>query len=218
MGKIIIVLLCLFPLNIYAGYSAIVIAYGTGNIPVSSSIDIDAEYVAMSVTLSSDAKHPSKRAKLISKLQSIISDLASSNPNIEFKQGAVSLSPQEKSSFSISKSYSRNSGSSFYILSKLENRKDVYDATQNIYSFISRVQKPDDTSLRLGNTTLAISSPEKYRKQLLEKVKAEIDETKNIMGSVYKVSISGLENPVIVKQKDDKQVTLFIDYRLEFKE
>ncbi len=213
------VLTCLLlSVNSYAGFSAIVIAYGTGDVPVNSSIDIDAEYVAMSVTLSSDAKYPSERAKLISKLQSAISSSASSDPDIDFQQGVISLSPREKSSFSFSKSYGRSSGSSFYILAKLDNGKDVYAATQDIYSFIARIKKPEDTSLSLGNTTLAISSPNQYRKQLLEKVKEEIDITKNILGAGYRASISGLENPVIIRQKDDKQVTLFVDYRIEFSE
>jgi hypothetical protein len=204
--------------NVHAGFSAIVIAYGTGDVPVNSSIDIDAEYVAMSVSLSSDAKYPSERAKLISKFQSEISNSASSDPDIDFQQGVISLSPREKSSFSFSKSYGRSAGSTFYILAKLDNSKDVYTATQDIYSFIASIKEPEDTSLSLGNTTLAISSPNQYRKQLLEKVKEEIDITKNILGSGHKVSISGLENPVIVRQKDDKQVTLFIDYRIEFTE
>ncbi|MEJ2407207.1 MAG: hypothetical protein P8171_23570 [Candidatus Thiodiazotropha sp.] len=218
MRKTIVFLLCVFPLNTFAGISTIVIAYGAGDVPVSCSMDINAEYVAMSVSLSSDAKYPSERAKLISKLQSVISSSASSDPNIEFQQGIISLSPQEKSSFSISSSYSRNSGSSFYLLSKLSNEKGVYAATQDIYSFIERIQKPADTSLSLGNTSLAVRTPEQYRNQLLEKVKDEIILTKKILGSGYKVSISGLENPVVVRQKDDKQVTVFIDYRIELSE
>lgn len=218
MRKTVIVLLHLLPFNAYAGLFAVVVAYRAGDVPVSSSIDINAEYVAMSVSLSSDAKYPSERAKLISKLQSVISRSASGDPNIEFQQGVVSLSPQEKSSFSISGSYSQGSGSSFYILSKLGKEKDVYAATQDIYRFISRIQKPDDTSLSLGNTALAIRSPEQYRNQLLEKVREEIMATKKILGSGYKVSISGLENPVIVRQKNDRQVTVFFDYRIELSE
>ena len=218
MFKVITLLLLLSSVNAYAGFSAIVVAYGTGDVPVNSSIDVDAEYVAMSVSLSSDAKYPSERAKLINKLQSLISSAASQASNIDFQQGVISLSPREKSSFSISKSYGRSSGSKLYLLSKLGNGKDVYAATQEIYSFVSRIKRPDDTSLSLGNTSLAISSPQSYRGQLLEKVKAEISSTKEVIGAGYKVTISGLENPVVVRQKNDKQVTVFIDYRVQFNE
>jgi len=218
MKNLLTVVVLLISINAHAGFSAIVIAYGTGNTPVNSSIDVDAEYVAMPVTLSSDAKYPSERAKLISTLQSAISSAVATNANIEFQQGAISLSPSEKSSFSISKSYGRSSGSSFYILAKLDNSKGVYEATQEIYSFIARIKKPEDTSLGLGNTTLAVSSPNKYRNQLLTLIKEEITNTKTTLGEGYKVSILGLENPVIVRQKNDKQVTLFIDYRVELRE
>ncbi|MCL1037786.1 hypothetical protein L2750_11555 [Shewanella submarina] len=218
MFKIATLVLSLFAFNAYASFSAIVIAYGTGDVPVNSSIDIEAEYVAMSVTLSSDAKYPAERAKLIKSLQSSIKSAALKSEGIDFQQGVISLSPQEKSSFSISKSYGGSAGSSFYILSKLGKGKDVYSATQDIYAFIGRIKRPEDTSLRLGNTSLAISSPSEYRAPLLEKIKSEISTTKEALGSGYKVSISGLENPVIVRQKNDKQVTLFIDYRVQLSE
>jgi len=218
MFKVITFVFSLLSVNAYAGFSAIVIAYGTGDVPVNSSLDIDAEYVAMSVSLSSDAKYPSERAKLISQLQSSVSAAASKTSNIDFQQGVISLSPREKSSFSISKSYGRSSGSSFYILSKLSSEKGIYAATQDIYKFISGIQKPEDTSLSLGNTSLAISSPHAYRSKLLRKVKSEINTTKEALGSTYKATVSGLENPVIVRQKNDKQVTLFIDYRIQFSE
>ncbi len=218
MKNLVTVTLLILSISSHAEFLAIVIARGAGNTPVNSSVDVDAEYVAMSVTLSSDAKYPSERAKLISKLQSSISDVAATNANIKFQQGVISLSPSQKSSFSISKSYSRSSGSNFYLLAKLDSGKSVYTATQEIYSFIDRIKKPEDTSLRLGNTSLAISSPNKYRYQLLALVKEEVANTKAALGEGYQVSISGLENPVIVRQKNDKQVNLFIDYRVELSE
>lgn len=159
MSKFIGFALLLLSFNSYAGFSAVVIAYGSGDVPVNSSIDVEAEYVAMSVSLSSDAKYASERAKLIERLQDSIRSAASKSENIEYRQGVISLSPKEKSSFSISNSYGRNTGSKFYLLSKLGNGKDIYLATQDIYKFIYRIKRPEDTSLNLGNTSLAISEP-----------------------------------------------------------
>lgn len=218
MSKFIGFALLLLSFNSYAGFSAVVIAYGSGDVPVNSSIDVEAEYVAMSVSLSSDAKYASERAKLIERLQDSIRSAASKSENTEYRQGVISLSPKEKSSFSISNSYGRNTGSKFYLLSKLGNDKDIYLATQDIYKFIHRIKRPEDTSLNLGNTSLAISEPSKYRNQLLEKIKSEIKAAKEVLGPSYKVSISGLENPVIVRQKNDSIVTLFIDYQVQFGE
>jgi len=218
MKKILFIVLLTLSVNSYAGLSAVIIAYGTGNVPVNSSIDIDAEYVAMSVTLSSDAKYASQRARLIKQLQTQISTASKTHPNISFKQGMISLSPRENSTFSISKSYNRHSGSKLYILSKLDNNTDMYNATQAIYNFINKIKKPEDTSISYGNISLAIDSPNKYRNQLLVKIKDEIDSTKNVLGSKQKVTVKGLQSPVIVRQKNDKQVTLFLDYKINFSE
>lgn len=218
MRVIFALVFSIFAINANAGFTAVVIAYGSGDVPVNSSIDVEAEYVAISVSISSDEKYPAERAKLINKLQSAIKSETSKTDDIDYQQGVVSLSPREKSSFSFSKSYGRSSGSSFYLLSKLSKGKDVFAATQDIYKLIESVKKPDDTSISLGNTTLAISSPDKYRTELLRKIKSEVESTKKEIGTSFKVTITGLENPVIVRQKNDKQVTLFIDYRLEFAE
>ncbi|WNC68174.1 hypothetical protein RI845_16810 [Thalassotalea nanhaiensis] len=215
MYKLLGVFLLVISVSANAGLLKVVIAYGTGDVPVNSSIDVDADFVALSVTITADAKMPAERAKLINKLQNIINSKASQATNIDFQQGVISLSPREKSSFSISRSYGRNSESKFYILAKLDDSKDIYSATQEIYNFISQIEIPEDTNLRLGNTSLALASPEQYRSQLLNKIKAEINSTKEVLGTEYKVSISGIENPVIVRQKNDKQVTVFIDYQIQ---
>lgn len=218
MSRYFIAVFLFFSLNAHSSGSVLVIAYGSGDIPVHSSIDVDAEYVAVSISLSSDAKYPSDRIKRIRQLQSEIEAASLKNQNLEFQQGTVSLSPRENSSFSISKSYASNSGSNFYLLAKLGGGVEVYDATEEIYSFVASIKKPDDTEISVGNTSLAISSPDKFREQLLKLVKQEVETTKSVLGPEYKASISGLENPVLVRQKNDKQVTLYVDYSIEFTE
>ncbi|WP_370979077.1 hypothetical protein [Agaribacterium sp. ZY112] len=207
-----------FATTVNAGFTGAIIAYGSGGVPVNTSIDMNTDYVAIPVYLSSDAKYPSQLAKQIAQLEASINKLASFEKGIDFQQGLISLSPRQKSSFSISKSYGRHSGSNFYIFSKLDETRDVYAATQAVYSFISKIQVPDDAEYSLGNTSLAISNPSQYREKLLAGINAEIESTRKIFGSNYEVSISGLENPVIVRQKNDRQVTVYIDYRLEFTE
>lgn len=208
-----------FSVNAHAGYSIVVIAHASGTAPVNSAINIDADYVAMPVSLSSDAKYPAERAELIRKLQSQIDTAVSKDPNLEFQQGTVSLSPDTKSSsFLASKSYSRGARSSIYILSKLSNGQNAFSAAKEIYSLIDSIKTPEDTNILIGDMSLAITSPNQYRDKLLASIKKEIQATKAALGKGYKASISGLENPVIVLQKDDKQVTVFLNYRVTFKE
>lgn len=64
--------ICFLPLKSFGGSSGIIIAFNRGEIPVNSTIEIPADYVAMPVTLSSDEDDQSKRAILIKALQSNI--------------------------------------------------------------------------------------------------------------------------------------------------
>ena len=218
MKKALFIALLLLTASSNAGYSKIVIAYSKGDVPVNSFIDLEADYVAIPVSIYSDAKNTINRLKSIHKLQSDIKAAADKNENFEFSQGVVSLSPKDKSTFSSIKSYGPRSSANFYLFGSLENGKDVYTITQEIYSFVLAIQKPKDTTINLGNTSLGISSPEEYRTKLLELLKTDIEEIKQTIGSDYAVSISGLDNPVLVRQKNDKEVTVFIDYRLVFNE
>ncbi len=214
--KPVVIALFLLCSNAFGG--SVFIAYVGGNIPVNASIDINAEYVALPITVTSDARQASERASLIRQAQSTIQTAAAATPGIEYEQGAISLSPRDRSSFSISKSYGRGEGSRFYVLSKLESGEDIYTTSQKIYSFIRSITIPDDTGLSLGETSLAIDSPASYRSQLLTKISEELQDYKSIFGADYRVKVSGLESPVLVKEKNHRQVTLFIDYRIEINE
>ena len=218
MKKALFIALLLVTSSLNAGYSRIVIAYSTGDVPVNSFIDLEADYVAIPVSIYSDTKNTINRLKLIHKLQSDIKAAADKKENIEFSQGIISLSPKDKSTFSSIKSYGPRGSANFYLFGRLKNGKDVYAITQDIYSFVHAIQKPKDTTINLGNTSLGISSPEKYRTKLLELLKTDIEEIKQTIGSDYSVTISGLNNPVLVRQKNDKEVSVFIDYRLSFNE
>ncbi|RJG42425.1 hypothetical protein [Motilimonas pumila] len=219
MKKIIAAAALALSFNANADFSDVVLAYSSGKVPVTTSIDLDAEYVAMSISLVSEAKFASQRVNLINQLEYEISEAASKDVNIEFQQGVVSLSPGEKTTVELSSNYAtKSSGSQMYLLYKLDEYKDIYAATQEIYQFINRIKKPDETKLHLSNTLIAIKSPNDYRNQLLSMIKDEINITREILGNEYRVTVKGLQNPVRVKQKDHKKVTLYIDYQLEFNE
>jgi len=218
MKKVIVLIFIFLSVNAYAGMSGGRSAYySSSNVSVNSYIDVDADSVVMPISISCSAKTPAKRAKLMTGLLSLIKSEVSKTQHIEFVQGGISLSPKSKKSFSISSSYS-SSSSDIYLFCKLDKAADIYDANQKLHQFMTLIKTPDDVSISLGNTILALRSAEKYREELLNKIKAEIDTVKNIFGASYKVSITGLENSVTVRQKDDKQVTLFIDYKLVFNE
>lgn len=68
--------------------------------------------------------------------------------------------------------------------------------------------------MTLGNTTLGLNDPDKYRTQILESIAKSIAETKKPLGISGSVEVDGLENPVSVMQLNETEVALFINYKL----
>ena len=218
MRYLVLIFLSLVVFDANARGSVVVAVSTSEDIPVHSYIDTDAEYVAMPVSITSDSKYASERAKLIHQLQLAIENAAKKDPAINIEQGVVSLSPSTRSSFSISKSYHSSGISNLYLLHRIDGDSSIYQVTEKLNRFIASIEKLDDTDIHLGKTALAIESPGKYRDGLLKLIKLEIENTKQIMGDNFKASISGLGKGVIVKQLNDKQVRLYIDYSLVLEE
>lgn len=209
MKKLIAISVVLFlSVTAYAETVPIVIAYDADAAPVGSTIDVDAEYVAISLTLSSDATSPLERLELIEQLQASILLAATRDLAVKFERGDLSVAPSASEPSTV--------GSHFYILSTLGREQSVASAAQSLYAFIDGIKKPSQTSVSLGEPVLALSSPQNYRNQLLSLIKKEITATKDILGSDLDVSILGLETPVLVRKSNDKKVTVFIDYQLVF--
>jgi hypothetical protein len=217
MRMVFVLCLLLLSSGARAGYSILVVAHGVGDVPVASSIDLEADYVAVSVTLRSSADDPVQRSILIQRLQSAVRKAALADPDMRYQQGEISLSAAKgKAKFSLSSGGWSSSSSHFFLLSRLGKEKDMYSATEKILRLVKGIRRPEDTELVLGDTALAIDSPEKYRPQLLKKVGNEIRQAKRILGSGYKAAVTGLENPVKVTQKNDHQVTVYFDYSVQF--
>jgi hypothetical protein len=79
---------------------------------------------------------------------------------------------------------------------------------------VSSIPLGEGTKFTLGNTTLGMNEPEKYRVQILESISKSITESKKSLGLSGSVEVDGLENPVSVMQLDEAEVVLFINYRL----
>ncbi len=205
----LLALLLLMMNTAYAGYDQVEIAsYRSTNVPVASFINIDADYVVATVTFSSDKSSPEQRATDLKTFADSLSVLAADH-GMELQQQVISISPTEKQK---SINSSRAHANLFF---KLNENNDVFAATRAMYAFIQKIQAPRGVSYSLSNTSLAVSNPESYRPKLLNLIKSDIESMKAVLGSEYKILISGLEKPVVVRQKNERELTLFIDYKLQ---
>ena len=73
---------------------------------------------------------------------------------------------------------------------------------------------PGKAHCELGRLQLAVDNPEQYRSKLLNMITEEVKKTRQVMASEGTVKVDGLESSVMVRQADDRQVELFLNYSL----
>ncbi|OAM87669.1 hypothetical protein OH491_21950 [Termitidicoccus mucosus] len=93
---------------------------------------------------------------------------------------------------------------------------DTLDASATIRQFADTFKPAGQAEVRLARLALAVESPERQRQRLLQLIGDSADAMKKTFAASA-VSIDGLEGPVLVRQVDDTQVELFIDYKLSVK-
>jgi len=214
MRKLIILLILLFGTNVYAASSSfLVIAQGEGYVPVLVKLKKKADYVAIPLHISCSEKNSTKRLGKIQKAFKVITERAASEKNIDLKKGVVSLSAKELSTFSISKSY-YGSRVDLYVLGTLKEKGDVFSVTKNLIEFVSTIPEIEDVKYKLGTTTLGILNPEQYRYELTKLIADDAERLISELGGFKNIEISGLESPVLVSQRNDTDVTLYIRYKI----
>jgi hypothetical protein len=178
---------------------------------------MQADYVAIPLNIQNDSKDPIKRTDEIEKALRLITEKVKQQPDLKVRPGVVSLSPQEKSGlskFSGYDSYGASSGH-LYILGTLQQEGSVFNITKHIYQVVNGIQFTDGTKVTLGNTTLGLDDPEKYRSQLLSLISKSIDVTKKSLNINGTIEVAGLESAVIVMQLNEREVVVFLNYRLQ---
>jgi hypothetical protein len=217
MRRIIFLLILFFGTNVYAASSGfLVIAKGEGYVPVLVKLDKKADCVAIPLHISCNEKNSAKRLGKIQKAFKRITERAENDNNIDLKKGVVSLSAEELSTFAISKSY-YGSKINLYLLATLKEKSDIFSVTENLIKFVSTIPKVEDVNYRMGTTKLGILDPEQYRNELTKLIAKDAERIKSELGGFDHLEISGLESPVLVSQRNDTDVTLYIHYKISIK-
>lgn len=218
--KITLLLICIIPVTVYAGISSgssyFVIAY-SGEKTTAVFLEKDADYVSISVEIQSDQKDPIIQFKEIKQVQDLIIIKAKDRTDIEIHKGPISLSAiPDKSGIAISSgSYgTQSSTAQLHILANLDEKSDIYDCAIRIKAFLDAIVFPTKAKLELGHIQLAVKNPEAHRQDILKKIAQDIEFVKSSIEHNGKITISGLEQPVLVRQANDRQVELFINYSM----
>jgi hypothetical protein len=200
------------------GFAAgpMVVAMSRSAPPVSIRIEAPANYIVVPVSISSDDKDPLRGADNIQATKGKLTEAAAKSSTIKVRHGVQSLSVSEQgSAFSSSSPASTPPTADTYIIAPLGQDKDVYQATREIRGFLRSIAKPDQVRLRLGATALGVDDPEQYRPRLLPIIAKEVERTRVAIGKSRSYEVSGLESPVLVAQQDERNVVVFIPFKLK---
>lgn len=220
MNRIICVLtvsLCgLSATPLRAGSGQYYVVAFSGSRSTAVSLVRDADYVCMPLTIQSGQKQPEARFEEIRQAQDLILAVAAGRSGIEIHRGPIALSLQTESKFTSLSSYdyAPSSTTRFYVLAKLDDESDIYTCAARIRQFLDAVVLPGKAEYSLGQIQLVMGEPERYRQELLKKIAEDITFLKEAMQASGTVSVRGLEQPVLVRQVDDRRVELFIHYSM----
>ncbi len=224
--------------TVFAGGSGVVIASGLGSPHVAAYFEMNADFVVIPLSVNSRAAKSVDRLREVEKLHKRVVSAVNGNSKIGLLSGFVSLSPGEvesypRSNYRVYESSSlrttaasqRNAPTSIsvgsngsevrsHLLIKLDESTNVFSATRDATQFINGVGDIGHAKASLGRASLGIDHPEQYRGKLLEAIAQEVELVKSHLSPDASVQVSGLESPVMVRQKDARVITVFINYAI----
>lgn len=201
----------------YASSDSFIVAISRGQVPVTVAVDVAADFVAVPISITSNEKDPLRNIENVQALMGKLKDAVRKSPNIKLRQGTISLSVTqgEEGSFSSYKSAGVPSNANLYLIAPLANDRDVFQVTREMIALAQSIPKPDQSRITFGTTMLGIESPERFRTQLLALIQKEVGQVRSALGNPKLFEVSGLESPVVVMQRDDRSVVVYIPYRLK---
>jgi len=174
-----------------------------------------AEYVSSTLTINCKEKELKDCLNAVRLTRQLLIKQAEKVDFIIIKQGIINVSKLSTKVFS-SYAPSISTEMQLIVLYKLTDKTDLYSAVWEIKEMVDSVNLPDKTSISIGNANLTIENPEGYRKKLLQKIGEDVNLIGQSIGTNGKVRISGLDKPISVRQRNNEEIELFIDYSLSF--
>lgn len=183
---------------------------------VATCLVMPADFISVPVRVFSDQKDTALAYEESHQAVELIVQKARENNQIRISPGVVSLS-QRKSGFGISSgSWSQPAASTeIYILVPFtQERTNIFAAGAEAARFMEALHFPGKTHCEVGNLQLAVENPEQYRGKLLGLIARDIAKNREALATQGSVKVEGLESSVMVRQADDRQVELYLNYTL----
>jgi hypothetical protein len=215
MRALLLVIAIFVPQLVLASESSVVIAVGYASSVPPVRVQTRADYLAVPVSVQSDTKDPLKRIDQIENALRSLADRVKQQGDLAIRPGSVSLSPRDTAKSFISYEPSPAPPVQLYLLASLKPETSVFALTKRIHQLVVANPAPDGVRLVVGNTTLGVNDPEKFRPQLLGLIAKSVADTRKILGANGSTELDGLENPIAVMVVNETDVMLFINFRVK---
>jgi hypothetical protein len=195
--------------------SSSLFALATGEpVRVAVTLRQRADYLAVPVILRSEKGDAGERLRALGAAKSaVLADVAKRGGWIA-QEGPAMMAGRIGSKFLSSAANAIQAQAELIVLVPVTDTSDVYAASANAVSVLSQLPMPEKVELTFGNLTLAARDPQQHRTELLKRIAEDAARTRDSLAPGGVARFDGLEGPVLVRQANDHEVDLFIDYRL----
>jgi hypothetical protein len=203
------------PSSVWSGGPPVVLAESVRR-PVATVVTLPADFVSVPINVVSDQKNTPVAYEESRQVVEMIRHKVKEHGKFRASTGVITLS-EHRGGFGISGgSWSQPAARALiYLLVPLtKEREDIFAASTEAARFIETLRLPGKAKIELGKLQLAIENPEQHRTKLLGMIAEEIKKTREALGTQGSVKVEGLESSVLVRQADDRQVELFLNYSL----
>jgi hypothetical protein len=179
-------------------------------------LEVPADFVSVPIRVISGQKNTALAYEESRQTIDLISKKAKDSGQFRTSMGVASLS-QHRSAFGISSgSWDQPAASAdIYLLVPLSKDHDnIFAAGVEAARFVESLNLPGKVKCELGKLQLAVENPEQYRSKLLGLIGQEIKKTREAMASQGSVKVEGLGGSVLLRQADERNVELSLDYTL----
>ncbi|MBW1764642.1 MAG: hypothetical protein JRJ23_07875 [Deltaproteobacteria bacterium] len=184
--------------------------------PVAVSLSRPADHVSLKVIISSSKQDRASQIKEIASARQHLLEIVEQNPDIILYSGSVQLSSDSATFLSLVKDHTDSLRVEVHLLLPMEKYgRDIFQGALKLLNSIEMIRPPGNSSYTVTEIQLAAKNPEQYRVVLMEMINEEIYSIQASLAETAKVTLGGLENPIQIRQIDNRQIELFIDYNLE---
>jgi hypothetical protein len=185
-------------------------SFGASAKPADSAVSMIVPAQILSAEIRIDSEGPSWESRLIKideARQFIRSAAASEGFATNTEQPLISHHPQ----------FGGNANAADMIISSaIDSKSDLVKIIQQYEGIISRLSVENKVSVSIGRIFLSVTNPESFRNDLLRQIRVYVESTSKALLDSGNYTVTGLEQPVQLRQWGERDVELFIPFNVAY--